>query len=272
MRLKGIVMRRLGYTSKKGQLQRKWSYQKQKLLKTLTVTEEEMTKTADDRSSLQEVEFKQKTGASRGLLYVNDSVYYFFTDMHKQLQSQLSESNLHLYLENIHLRCRNFLMHNDILIQKWINLFEVEDEEDENAVFLIMLFELYEVITEHFLRISLAEAVTKFKESIPRTKKQALRSKIQALSERAGVCEKKPKLDVSPQDSVADVFFCGSCEKQCVEEPDSLTEQSIACDSCNKWFHYSCMKIKGSENFLKSTASSWKCVTCRKGKGKGKCK
>lgn len=84
-------------------------------------------------------------------------------------------------------------MNNDILIQKWINLFQVEDGEDENEVFLIMPFELYDVITEHLLRISLAEAVTKFKESIPRTKKKkkALRSKIEALSERAGVCGKK---------------------------------------------------------------------------------
>ena len=63
-------------------------------------------------------------------------------------------------------------MNNDILIQKWRNLFEVEDGEDENEVFLVMLFELYDVITEHLLRISLAEAVTKFKESIPRTKKK----------------------------------------------------------------------------------------------------
>ena len=69
MQLKGTVMRRLGKTSKKGKFERKWSYQKAKLLKTLTLTEEEIMRTCD-RDSLHEIESKQNPGATRGLLHI----------------------------------------------------------------------------------------------------------------------------------------------------------------------------------------------------------
>ena len=76
------------------------------------------------------------------------------------MQTQLTESNLHLHLDNIHLECRHFILENNLLLQQWIDLFE-STEGDENEVFLIMLIELFEVITEYFLRISLSEAITK---------------------------------------------------------------------------------------------------------------
>ncbi|XP_063400158.1 uncharacterized protein LOC134684780 [Mytilus trossulus] len=271
MRLKVSVMRKLGKTSKKGKLERKWSYQKQKILKTLTLSEEEITRTTSDRGSLQEIEYKQNPGATRGLLHVSDDVFHFFTDLHIQVQKQLTDSNLHLNLDNIHLKCRNFILQNNVLIQKWIELFEYQEDDDENEVFLIMLFELFEIITEHFLRISLADAITKFKEAIPRTKKQALRSKIQALSERTEVAGKKPRMSTLENEiASSDIFICGKCKKVCSEEPECIKDQSIGCDSCNNWFHYSCMAIKGTEKFLQSEVSTWKCVSCRKGKGKGK--
>lgn len=71
-----------------------------------------------------------------------------------------------------------------------------------------MRFELFEVITEHFLRISLADAITKFKKAVPRTKKHALRSKMRALSERtevAGINLKTGMLEIEIASS--DIFI-----------------------------------------------------------------
>ena len=47
-----------------------------------------------------------------------------------------------------------------------------------------MVVELYELVAEHFLRISIIEGLHSFKTAIPRQKKQALRSKVTALSEK----------------------------------------------------------------------------------------
>ena len=180
---------------------------------------------------------------------------------------------MHLHLDNIPLECRHFILENNLLLQQWIDLFEYIEEGDENEVFLIVLIELFEVVTEYFLRISLSEAITKFKEAIPRTKKQALCSKIQALSERSERTTegggKKQRLCIFENENVAGAVFCGKCKLVCTENPECVADQSIACDSCNNWYHYSCMGIKGTEQFLQSAGSVWKCVSCRKGKGKG---
>lgn len=114
MRLKGTVMRRLGKTNKEGKFERKWSYQKAKLLKTLTLTEEEIMRTCD-RDSLHEIESKQNPGATRGLLHVKEYVDQCFTVLSNQVQSQLTERNLHL--DNIHLECRHFILENSLLLQ-----------------------------------------------------------------------------------------------------------------------------------------------------------
>lgn len=85
-----------------------------------------------------------------------------------------------------------------------------------------MLIELFEVITEYFLRISLSEAVTKFKEAIPRTKKQALRSKIQALSERTTEDGKKLRLVFLKMKMLLVLFFVENVNKYVLRIPNVL--------------------------------------------------
>ena len=82
--------------------------------------------------------------------------------------------------------------------------------------------------------------------------------------------EKKPRLCVFENEHVAGVVLCERYKQVCTKDPECVVDQSIACDSCNDWYHYSCMGIKGSEQFLQSAASVWKFVSYRKGKGKGK--
>ena len=105
-------------------------------------------RTTCDRDSLHEIESKQNHGATRGLLHIKESVYQFFTALSNQVQTQLTERKLHLHLDNIHLECRHFILENNLLLQQWIDLFEYTEEGDGNEVFLIMLIEPFEVITE----------------------------------------------------------------------------------------------------------------------------
>lgn len=79
---------------------------------------------------------------------------------------------------------------------------------------------------------------------------------------------KKTKVDEAAQEKV---FICKICEAECEWEPAETKNESLACDKCNGWFHYKCVNIKGTEAFLKKSASSWFCTGCsKKGKGKGK--
>lgn len=69
-------------------------------------------------------------------------------------------------------------------------------------------------MTEHFIRIAYVDALRNFKRTVPRTqKKQALRTKIQALGERDASSFKKAKVDAP--DIENETFNCSVCKKEC---------------------------------------------------------
>ncbi|XP_014664454.1 PREDICTED: uncharacterized protein LOC106806842 [Priapulus caudatus] len=57
-------------------------------------------------------------------------------------------------------------------------------------------------------------------------------------------------------------YPCGMCDEVCQAHPVATEENSICCDNCDRWFHYICAGIQGSENFLKKRKVNWKCSGC----------
>ena len=159
------------------------------------------------------------------------------------------------------------------------------------------MMELYQSITEHFIRLFIVDSLKLFRSSIPRKKKQALRTKVQALGERNGVkrktsiltenVSKRKKKDINsvkkdkhvkPSDTTSEnapVYICPVCDNVCEEEPVDSDGESIGCDRCDNWFHYGCVDLTGNEFLFKQSDSSRFCQPCSKkgesrGKGKGK--
>ena len=58
-------------------------------------------------------------------------------------------------------------------------------------------------------------------------------------------------------------YPCGICADVCEKNPAQADDNSIACDSCDRWFHYSCEGIVGSEAFLKKRKVLWTCSGCK---------
>ncbi|KAK3093534.1 hypothetical protein FSP39_016902 [Pinctada imbricata] len=268
-RIKESVLRAVGKCSKKSRTLRKLEYRKQALLKNFRIKEEDID-TREDTSTMTEIEFKQ--GPTHGLTIVSEPVYNFFVMLNQVTQKCLSAKHFHLNYENLHTKCRNAVDSDNTLIDNWISLFQnvsfTDDSEIEDELFLTLIMELFRDVTEHFIRIAFVDALHHFKISVPRKKKQALRTKVQALGHRdeSASKAKKAKVDEAGQE---DVYICKMCESECEWEPAETKDESIACDKCNGWFHYKCVNIKGSEAFLKKSASSWFCTGCSK-KGKGR--
>lgn len=261
-RIKESVLRKIGKTSKKSRFLRKMEYRKQAMLKNFRIKEEEIE---EGQQSMQEIEYKQ--GPTRGLTIVSESVFSFFKTLHNTVQKKLTKDHFHIF-PDLHNVIRRNVDSDMTLADEWIALFhnvEVKDEEVDNEIFLTLMMELYRDITEHFIRISYVDAVKNFKRSVPRKKKQALRSKVQALGERED--PQKKKVDEKEEDS----FSCSICKCNCEWETANIGDESIACDKCNMWFHYKCVNLKGNEAFLKKTNTTWYCSGCsKKGKGRGK--
>ena len=275
-RMRSIVSHNLGKSSVRSRTQRDWGFKLHRLLKGLRVSEETVLKSTTIPESMYEIEFRQ--GPSRGLMHVSDDVYLFFCHLHIFLQQFLSAKAFHVFDNRIHLICRQKLLKNEDLKQKWTSLFAQpsstgDDNDDEDDTFNGMTDELYGMVTEHYLRISIAESLHMFKTQIPKTKKQALRSKVTALGERD--CKKKKKVisegeEGEEEESKDGGYCCPVCNLVCLDSPVSVGDNSICCDACNKWFHFKCVKLHGSENFLKRSVSTWKCPKCKNRKDRGK--
>ncbi|XP_052255849.1 uncharacterized protein LOC127861420 isoform X2 [Dreissena polymorpha] len=287
-RLRDSVERNLGKINKNSKLTRQMNYKKEKMLKALTTSEDGV----DPRdSSMSEIEFKQNK--SRGLTVVSDELFIFFKNLHSALQTQLTSENLHKHIDRIHTICRNHIDYKSNLLGSWIGLFSsVQDDSIEDEILLVLLAELYQAISEHFIKLSIVDSLKHFKRSIPRKKKQALRTKIQALGERAAGGKKSDNIEsrdkdcktrkrkvtgkgkskkVKKTDAVEDLFICPSCDNVCEEEPIDPEGESIGCDKCNEWYHYGCVQLTGDESFLQRSNSTWFCSSCsKKGKGRGK--
>ena len=55
-----------------------------------------------------------------------------------------------------------------------MNLFADSEDNNDDDIFNSMVVELYELMAEHYLRISIIDGLHSFKTAIPRKKKQAL--------------------------------------------------------------------------------------------------
>ena len=263
-RLRTLVSRNLGKSSVQSKAQRDWGYKLHRLLKGLRISEDTAVRSTTIPESMFEIEFRQ--GPTRGLLHVSDPVFIFFSHVHIYLQTFLSAKAFHLFDNGIHLICRQKMLTNDSLKQEWGRLFAPASPAEDNDTFDCMTDKLYSLVVEHFLRISIAESLHSFKAQIPKTKKQALRSKVTALGERDS---KKKKLSTDEEPSIAG-YFCPICKLECLDSPALTEDNSICCDACNRWCHLKCVKLHGNDNFLKRHVSTWKCPGCRNAKGRGK--
>ena len=59
------------------------------------------------------------------------------------------------------------------------------DNERETEMSECLVMELYQQVSEHFLRISFVEALHSVREQLPKTKKQALRAKVEGATVNA---------------------------------------------------------------------------------------
>ena len=165
-KLKDSVLRDLSKVDKKNKSLKKLNYKKQVLLKQFRIMEEDVNKSD---GSYMEIESKQ--GQSRGLFIVSGEMLDFFMKLNAETQHILASDSFHFYGSNIHIESKNYILGNEKLIGQWLKLFEsIEVNDIEDEMFMILLLDLYSDVCKYFLKISLADALKTFKESVPRKK------------------------------------------------------------------------------------------------------
>ncbi|XP_061171689.1 uncharacterized protein LOC133181165 [Saccostrea echinata] len=195
-RLQDSVLHRLGSTSRKMKALCNLDYKKQAILQKLRIKEEDVN--TNDQTVL---EIKAKQGESRGLTIVSEPVFKFFISLHRAIQSSLTIEHINFHTENIHQFLRNKIDENYSLIQEWISICKIPTDSDiEDEIVLQLIIELFQDISEHFIKLSLVDSLKEFKRQVPRKKKMALRSKVTALSERKSgqITKKRKRVEAEP--------------------------------------------------------------------------
>ena len=200
---------------------RKQAYTAQRLLSRLRISECNVISDTFDPDSLAEINSKQSI--TRGLFHIPDCVFQFFLQVHVAASRYLSDYYFKLYREKAFTKCREVLLNDSDLLSLWSALFTADGISNDTELELIqsLVHELYCQVTEHYLRICFVDALHAVKEHLPKTKKQALRAKIEGAT--------KIKVNVKPeQKRKQDVplILCPLCKKVCVEEPQCISESS----------------------------------------------
>lgn len=121
---------------------------------------------------------------------VADSTFNFFLKLHKSVQCNITVNLLHLHHDDIHRCTKEAVLSDPELFSDWLKLFEIDDTKSEDddyvPVFHSLLHDLFVDICDHYLKIYLVDSVKLFKALLPRKRKQPLRSKIAAFSDKPG--------------------------------------------------------------------------------------
>lgn len=155
---------------------RRHAYRQQRLLACLRISESDLMATTSEPQSLEEINSKQS--ASKGLFHIPDPVFHFFLQLHTLVGKHLSPAYFNLYRKRTFFMCRDVIFGAQNLKSVWLALFPEDDTSDEIEKTLSesLVQELYEQVSEHYLRISFVDALHLIKEKLPKTKKQALRA------------------------------------------------------------------------------------------------
>ena len=233
---------------------RKQAYTQQRLLTGLRISESHIIASTSEPASLSEIDYKQSS--TRGLFHVPDNVFQFFLKLHATTSKYLSHSQFDAHRDKAFTVCREKVFDDQELLSLWSILFPLDDDsctEQEIEFSQGLVQELYCLVSEHYIRICFVDALHEVKEKLPKTKKQALRAKIEGAT--------KVKVSVKPEqkrkNEATQVFNCPICHKVCAEEPQSRSECSIGCDGCSEWFHLSCAKVSNPKKIRK-----WFCFEC----------
>lgn len=268
------------------------------ILNTLRVPEAVLLEESCEPESLLEIVRRQ--GKTQGLTHVSDDCFKFFCKLYSEVDCLQNVQSIVSDPKNANSAAIQSLLENSELLQDWMSLFAdqsspcdcidesaSEDESEmsnEMMVDEVLQFEveqllvtdMYEMAVQYFCRAHMSDVVSQYKFKIGKKKESSLRSSL------GNVMSKKDALGIDVQ------FPCGVCEKACIDtemSPEAdFSESSVGCDGCEKWFHFHCVGLTGTESFLKpSSKLKYYCPNCQefpthkrknphtpKGKGIGK--
>ncbi|MES9883008.1 MAG: hypothetical protein ABW185_19240 [Sedimenticola sp.] len=238
-------------TGSSNKASRRAAYKKHMLLSKFRTSEVDTVANTTIHESLSEIDAKQ--GSTRGLYHMSDETYNFFVHLNAKAYHLLCKDTFDVEGENAFIKCREDIVNDTPLNQVWSSLLLTEDiDEVHNDLQERMCHELFAMVSEHFLRIQFVDALHRLKESIPKKKKMALRAKVQGATKECAFKKRQHSNEAEGE------YLCPTCKKVCPDNPQTPSDFSIGCDTCNRWYHQNCQGVVDSTKL-----KVWKCSACK---------
>lgn len=191
-----------------------------------------------DDPTLSEIIRKQYFAGA--LKVVDDNAFKFFQLLDQTIQSLETMANCNSHGGQLYCYISETLMSDPVLRQTWSDVSASADES--------LNLRLYSSVLERYVMLSAGHFVRSFKENAKVKRKFEHRKQIHVASTSASssTSKKKPKKLNYP---------CGICGNECITG-------TVLCESCDKWHHYRCLGLKGTESELDDDAPPYICPKC----------
>lgn len=117
------------------------------------------------------------------MTYISDAAFHFFVKLYQRVEEICTNDFLHSNLVTCQPQLELILQEDQSLLQVWFDLFKACDEGNEEY-----LIDLFCSVINNYSKISISETLKRFKEKLPRKKKQALRPSLQAIHKEKSPC------------------------------------------------------------------------------------
>lgn len=169
------------------------------------------------------------TGA---LKVISKETLKFFAALDKVINQMENSTNLNNHGQDLYTYISNSLM----VAEDIKGMFNTITSSDNS--------ELFELVVEKYLVLSASHYRSRYKEE------HNLKRKFEHRKEITRAAGKK---------TPAVKYPCGICAKTCLQN-------TVLCETCNKWHHYQCANLTGNEPALAENAPAWECVSCKNAK------
>ncbi|KAL3870446.1 hypothetical protein ACJMK2_038514 [Sinanodonta woodiana] len=227
-----------------------------KVIEHLETDEMHLADTSEQQDSLHEICRKQNV--RRDLTNVSDVCFLFFMALDKTVRLYQTEANLNLHGKKLSDFLILKLKNDQKLTDIWTNLFSSFDGsfkglDNIKKKILHEIISIYSLMSIAQLRKEHLERNKAFRKGAMRQqlsrKKDGVKHSQSTLKRKVNIiCKGKSK-----KAKKAAEWPCGICGKD-------ASDNSVACDKCDIWFHGDCMRIED----LNALPDEWFCPTCTK--------
>ena len=235
-----------------------------RILETLTETEASLLDCSSDQESLEFT--KKKQNLRGGLTNISDNFFNFFTSLDDKVQQLMTELAVNIHGKNFHAYLCDSISNNENIYSEFTKLVNLSVSEE-------MLKNVFNQIVQKYMMIITAQFRREYLRKLNVMKEEAHRREIRMVKRKSStssqqmVSEKRPRgedglLPLKKQTKRSGpplrgkapktvLWPCGICGSSC-------SENSVCCDLCDKWHHFTCLNCNEDE-----FEADWFCPACK---------